>query len=115
MVTTVNENSTRDVEISFTDINDDPITPEQIIYSIIDLDSLEVIVEETEVKNKASTITITIQADENIILNSDNDYEDRIIMVRWFYGGGREENVNYQYRVLNLTGVNKEEYDTDGS
>ncbi|MDH7506200.1 MAG: hypothetical protein QHH15_00230 [Candidatus Thermoplasmatota archaeon] len=113
MVTMVNENSTRDVEISFADSEGNPETPESALYSIIDKDTLEVIKEETEITGLDSTITITIEAEENIILNNDNDYEDRVLMVRWFYSGGREENENYIYRVENLIGVSSDEYDEE--
>ena len=108
MVVNVNENSTRDIEITFSDYEGNPVIPESALYSLIDKDSLAVIVEEKDIGDLDSTITITIGANENTILNNDNDYEDKVLMVRWFYSGGREENTNYTYRVLNLYGVNKE-------
>lgn len=113
MVTTVNENSTRDVEISFADAEGIAVTPESALYSIIDKDTLTVIVAETSIDTLDSTITITIEAEQNIILNNDNEYEDKVLMVRWFYSGGREENENYTYRVTNLIGVSSEEYEED--
>jgi hypothetical protein len=106
----VNENSTRDIEVSFTDPAGVACTPESGSYKLTDEDSLEVIVEETDLVFEDSTITITIQADENIILNADNEYEIRVLTIKWFYSGGREENEEYKFKVKNLLGVEESEF-----
>jgi hypothetical protein len=108
---TVNENSTRDIKISFTNHLGNPVTPDRCLYKLTDLESLTEIVEETEFIPENPDYTITIEADENIILNADNEYEERVLTIKWFYNNGnREENEEYHFRVKNLIGVEKDEF-----
>lgn len=108
---TVNENSTRDIEITFINHAGEPVTPDKGSYKITDAESLEVVVEETEFTPTTNTHTITIEADENTILNADSEYEERILTIKWFYNAmSREENEEYRYRIKNLVGVDKDEF-----
>ena len=75
------------------------------------MQNLEVVVEETEFTPTTNTHTITIEADENTILNADSEYEERVLTVKWFYNNNsREENEEYRFRVKNLIGVDKDEF-----
>lgn len=111
---TVNENSTRDIEITFRDGDGNLVTPDVAYYQLIDDETDTVIVEleDTEWNPTDSTEVITIQADENIIITEGSDYEVRVLHVRYFYNGmNREENINFKFRVKNLKGVDQTEYE----
>lgn len=113
---TVNENSTRDVEITFKDGDGNLVTPDKAYYQLIDDETNTVIVsiDDTEWEPTGSTELITIQADENIILTEGSDYETRVLHVRYFYNAlSREENINFKFRVKNLKGVDQTEYDEE--
>ena len=113
----VNENSTRDVDITFTDGEGNLVTPDIAWYQLIDKETETVIValEDTEWNPTSSTERITIQADENTILNDDNTEEEKVIHVRYKYNAmNREENVNYTYKVVNLLGTDNTEFDEEG-
>lgn len=110
----VNENSTRDVDITFTDGEGNLVTPDVAWYQLIDKETETVIValEDTGWNPTSSTERITIQAEENIILNDDNTEEEKVIHVRYLYNAmSREENVNYTYKVMNLLGADNTEFD----
>lgn len=108
---TVNENSTRDIKVTFTNHLGSPVTPDKCFYKLTDVETLEAIVEETEFNPDDPNYTITIQADENTILNADNEYEERVLTIKWFYNNSsREENEEYRFRVKNLIGVDKDEF-----
>jgi hypothetical protein len=115
---TINENSSRELTMELTDKNGVLIIPEEIIYSIIDEESGQVMLEETTLSQEDGSllpdqtlVTISLPADINIILDDSNDYENRIIISKWFYNNGNdEENDNYRFRIKNLIGVDKNEF-----
>lgn len=111
---TVNENSTRDIEVTFKDKDGNLLVPDVAWYQLIDEETDTVIVEleDTEWNPAESTEIITIQAEENIILTEGSTYEVRVLHIRYFYNAlSREENINFKFRVKNLKGVDQTEYE----
>ena len=107
----INENSTRDLSMSFTDNKGLPVIPETVIYFVIDENTEQVMIPETTIVPEDTNEIINLPADVNIILDSNNDFETRILVVKWFYNNGQnEENDNYKFKIKNLIGVDKDEF-----
>lgn len=100
--TIINEKTTSIVTLTFTNENDDAVTPDSGSYRIDDVDSGTAIKAATAFTPTSSTHEITISSTENSILNTDNDYEQRVLTVTTTYSGGKVCTAEYFYMVKNL-------------
>lgn len=101
---TVNEKSTSYVTATFKDKAGAAQTPSTVTYRIDCLTTGAVILSDTSL-TPASSIEITITATQNAMQLAGNLRETRRVTVRATYGVGDSINDQYDYDILNLTGV----------
>lgn len=110
------EGSSYDLELSFTDQDDDPVTPATIKYTVYDRDS------ETELKVWTTVdvtsyeedddgnyvYTITIPDTVNEMTDSSNTKETRIVTIKSTYSDSKVLTDEYLYKIVNLPGIPEE-------
>lgn len=103
----INERTTLIVTVSFYDEDDVLVVPSAATYRIDDVASNTAIVALTNFTLPlASQVDITIDAEDNAILDSDHQYEVRTMTVEFNYGTPKKHGTEeYHYRIKQLYGV----------
>ena len=100
----VNEKSNMALTVSFFDDTGAAVVPDSATYRIDDLTSSTSILAPTAL-TPATVVTIQITSAQNAILNSANQFEDRVITVEFVYATTKRGTDEYRYEVRNLYGV----------
>lgn len=101
---TVNESSTITVPVAFYDKNGDPETPASITYRIDDVSSGAEIVSDTSM-TPATSVDITVSANDNAILNANRRMEARRMTITAAYGASEQATEVVYWQVKNLVRV----------
>lgn len=102
----INENTSLDVTITFTDENGDPFTPEELYYNLVDDKSETIIISNSLITPTGSTETITIERSANAILDTANAVEARTLTVDARYSSGSKGvTTEYKFNVKNLANL----------
>lgn len=98
----VNEQTTYRIVAEFFGEDGAPMTPISGEYRIDDILSDSVIKDWTPFTPVGPQHVITVAYGENAIVNTANDYEERVITVRAPYGQEKQATGEYRYKVRNL-------------
>lgn len=101
----INEQSALFLTFTFTDENGDPIVPSTIEWRLDDITNDTEVVGWTNIGSPATSVNVTISAQNNLISNQDNVYETRRVTVRIDEGQSTEGNQEKEYRIKNLHGT----------
>lgn len=101
---TVNEQSPLCITLTFTDENGDPLIPSTVDWRLDDTELDAEVVGWTPLISMASTMTMTIAADNNVIVNESKTREARMYGVRINNTMQSEAHAEFKYHVLNLVG-----------
>ena len=98
----LNENSSYSFTLTIRDPNGDVTDPDTLSYTIHDARSLNVIRTEENLSTVSGVATIEISPEDTVILNTKNEYEERILTIKANSGENNEFNVQFEYSVHNL-------------
>lgn len=98
---TINERCRSDITAAFTGLDGLPSTPASVKYSTRCLTTGAAIKTDVVV-SPASSVTITLDAEDNAIRTPANPFEFKVLTVKATYGVNDECNAEYTYRVKNL-------------
>lgn len=102
----VNEQTSLEVTITFTDENGDPFTPEDMYYNLVDDKSEAVIISTSQIVPTGSTEVIVIDKTSNSILDPANKVEAKTLTVWATYSSGvKGISTEYKYNVKNLSNL----------
>jgi hypothetical protein len=102
----VNEKTTCIVTFTFTDEDNNPVTPTAATYRIDDVQTGTSIVTTTGFTPLSSTYDLEVQYSNNKIINTSSVTEYRNITVDFTYGAGNKHGTSeYVFGVKNLKGV----------
>jgi hypothetical protein len=97
----------RTIEFDFTFYNSDNelVTPSDITYRLDDEDTLEEILPNTPFLDLASTITIPIPPESNLVLNRSLEKEIHVLTIKANYGAptGITEEIRFYIENLNFS------------
>jgi hypothetical protein len=100
---TVNEKTTYIVTIYFWDENGAAVTPGAAWYSLYCETTKTEILTETVIAGLGTSVDITITLSQNAIINTLNDYEQKLLTTRFTYGAPVKQGTGeYRYLVNNL-------------
>lgn len=102
------ERTTFVITVSFTDEDDNPVTPTTATYRLDDKESRTTIISSTSIGSPSSSVDIVITSDQNFIIRSRKEYEIRRLTVEFDYegsGGPSHGTAEYRYKLVNLYGV----------
>ncbi len=100
----INEQSALFLTFTFTDENGAPLIPTSADWRLDDLTNDVEVVPWTSL-TPASTIQVTVSAQDNLIATQTNVHEKRVATVRMNEGLSTEANERKFYRIKNLKGV----------
>lgn len=101
---TVNEQSPLCITLTFTDENGDPLVPSTVEWRLDDMELDTEVVAWTNLITMASTMAMTIPADNNVIVDETKIREARMYGVRINNTMQSEAHAQFKYHVLNLIG-----------
>lgn len=104
----VTESNTAFLPVSFLDDAGDAVAPTAATYRIDDEESETVLKVVTAIAPLSPSVTITIDSTENVIVNSNREYEIHVLTVEWDYlgsGGSTHGAAAKRFKVTNLLGV----------
>lgn len=103
----VNEGTTTIITVSFYNENNEPITPDSVIYRLDDIYSGTEIKDDTSI-TPGESVDITISSTENRIVNRNRPVEKRIMSVKYTYAGNSKTGYDsYIYMIQNLDYADK--------
>ena len=100
----VNEKSKAYLTVSFYDKNGDPDTPLTVKYNVYCLTNGQELRADTSLTPN-ETVEIELTPSDNVIIDSNNDIEKRLVTVKANYGTNDEVNEEFRYNVVNLRRV----------
>ena len=100
----VNEKTTSYITISFRDKNGQLALPAAITYRLDCLSNGTVVLTDTVVA-PATIIEVTMTPNQNAIINNTNSKENKRLTVTASYGASDSITSQYDYEVLNLSGI----------
>lgn len=98
----INEKTTGYLTVTFKDSSGSAAQPTSASYKIIDIDSGETVRDTTALTVSAGVVTITLDKDDNTLLDANNDEERRRVVVSAVYNADDELHGVYWYKVKNL-------------
>jgi hypothetical protein len=102
----VNERSNCRITVTFKDEFGNLVVPTRVWYSIYCPDKGTVVVPDTEIIPSASSVDISVLAEQNSIIGSCLTQQKRLVTIRFTYDGGEKQGTaEYEYAVLHLTRV----------
>lgn len=98
----INSESSLFLVLSFTDENNNSVTPSSIIYQILGPQNV-VVVGPTTIYPSGPTYTIEITPTENTVANQNIKYNEvRNVGIRFVYNGSRQGTTAYKYMIRNI-------------
>lgn len=104
ILSSINEKTTSYLTVDFLDKDGLPSAPTSVSYRVDCITTNTEIRADTAITPGAS-VEITLDSDDNLIINQDNDKELRRVTVTGVYGPKNEINSKYDYWVNNLSGI----------
>lgn len=101
ILTSINEATTSYVSASFKNAAGALEAPSSVVYRIDCLTNKQQILDWTAT-SAASSITITVSALQNAIINQRHPSEQRYITIKATYAGSEQVTEEYHYEVVNL-------------
>lgn len=102
----INENKSFKVVLDFYDEDNNPVTPDEAFYSILDDNSDTFIVSNQRFIPSSSQYVLVISSEHNQILNDKSRTEKRRLTITWSYASGNGEGAEeIVYLVKNLKGI----------
>lgn len=102
-----NEKETGFITLSFTDQNDDPVTPVSGTYTLYNKITKDIINGRTDIDlpGLAATVDLELLPADNPIINNALDVEEHVLFVQWVYNIDKQGKEELTFDVKNLEKV----------
>lgn len=107
----LNEGSTALISLWFRDENDKNVTPTEIIWRLDDVTLMSVNAVSGEIIDWTTEVpttykhTVSIPNTANMLINSSNNFEEKLMTVKYYYGSGNVGTEEFRYQVKNLAKI----------